>query len=109
MLEPEIIETVVGKLEIIKVFLKEKERGIVGGKVTSGKITPGTKIEVMRANEKIGELKTESIKIGQEKVDQVSANQEAGISYRGNLRLKPGDILSFVLVEEKLRTLKKKL
>ena len=109
MLEPEIIETVVGKLEIIKVFLKEKERGIVGGKVTSGKITPGTKIEVMRANEKIGELKTESIKIGQEKVDQVSVNQEAGISYRGNLRLKPGDILSFVLVEEKLRTLKKKL
>lgn len=109
MLEPEIIETKIGKLEVIKQFHKEKDRGVVGGKVISGKITPGTKIEVFREEEKIGELKTDAIKIGAEKVNQVEKNSEAGISYIGEYKAKPKDILEFILVEEKVRTLKKRI
>jgi translation initiation factor IF-2 len=108
MLEPEIIETRVGKLEVIKQFRREKDHGIVGGKVISGKISPGTKIEVFRGEDKIADLKTDSVRVAAEKVNQVDKGSEAGVSYVGDYRAKPGDILEFILVEEKVRTLKKR-
>ena len=109
MLEPEIIETVVGKLEVLKIFLKQKDSGIVGGRVKSGTITPGTKIVVKRNDEIVGEVKTESLKTGVEKIDRAKANQECGVSYKGDAKIKVGDTLEFVLVEEHLKSLKKKL
>lgn len=108
MLEPEIVETKIGKLKILKVFHREKDRGVVGGKVVSGKVTPGTKIIVYREKEILGELKTNIVQLGQEKVNVVESGDECGISYSGNLKLKVGDVLEFILVEERLRTLKKK-
>lgn len=107
MIEPEIIETVIGKLQVLKIFRSEKDRGIVGGKVISGKVSPGTKIRVYRADDMIGEIKTDSIRVAAEKVNQVDKGYECGVSYLGNLRLKEGDVFEFILVEEKLRTLKK--
>lgn len=108
MLEPEIIETKIGKLKILKIFRTEKDRGVVGGKVTSGKVTPGTKIIAYRGEEVLGELKTDLVQVANEKVNQVESPSECGISYTGTLKLKPDDVLEFILVEEKLRTLKKK-
>lgn len=108
MLEPEIIETSIGKLKVLKVFRHQKDRGIVGGLVTKGKITPGTKIIAYRGDEVIGELKTEAVQLGHEKVSQVRQNDECGISFVGEAKLKPDDILEFILVEEHLRSIKKK-
>ena len=108
LLEPEIVETVIGKLEVMKIFFKTPGKGIVGGKVISGKVSPGTKIYVYRNEEKIGELKTELVQVGGEKINQVEKKQECGVSYTGELRLKPGDILEFILVEEKIRSIKKR-
>lgn len=109
MLEPEIIETVTGKLEILKVFRTEKDRGIVGGKVISGYISPGSKIKVYRDEEVLGELKTESVQLGGEKVSQIAKGNECGVSYIGSLKLKQSDTLEFILVEEKLKKIKKKV
>lgn len=108
LLEPEITETIIGKLEVIKIFFKTPGKGIVGGKVISGKISPGTKIFVYRKDEKVGELKTELVQIGGEKVNLVEKNTECGVSFSGDTRLKTGDVLEFILVEEKIRRLKKK-
>jgi len=108
MLEPEITETKIGKFEVLKIFLKVKNRGIVGGKVTSGKITPGTRIDVYRDDEKIGELKTELVQIGAEKVNLVEAPAECGISYTGDLKIKPADKFELILVEEHLKSIKRK-
>lgn len=109
LLEPEIIETTVGKLEIIKVFFKSGNKTIVGGKVISGKISPGTKIYVFRGEDKIGEMKTELIQIGGEKVNLVEKGNECGVSCLGDIKLKIKDTLEFVMVEEKIRSLKKKV
>jgi len=108
LLEPEVIETSIGKVEVIKSFFRSGKKGIVGGKVISGKISPGTKIYVFRGDNKIGELKTELIQIGGEKANQVEKGTECGVSYSGDTKLKPGDTLEFILVEEKIRTIKKK-
>lgn len=108
MLEPEIVETKIGTLEVLKIFLKVKGKGIIGGKVISGKITPGTRIHVIRDSKKVGELKTESIQIGGEKVNLVEAPAECGVSYVGEFKFKVKDILEFILIEEHLRSIKKK-
>lgn len=108
LLEPEIIESSIGKIEVIKSFFRSGKKGIVGGKVISGKVSPGTKINVFRDDNKIGEIKTELIQIGGEKANQVEKGTECGISYSGDVKMKPGDILEFILVEEKIRTIKKK-
>ncbi len=108
MLEPEIIETKIGRLRVLKIFKKTKDSGIIGGRVISGKVTPGTKIIAKRGDEILGELKTQLIQVGNEKVNQVDEGTDCGISYLGNIKLKPDDILEFVLVEEKLRSLRKK-
>lgn len=108
LLEPEIIETIIGKLEVIKVFFKSGKKGIAGGKVISGKISPGTKINILREDNKIGEAKTELIQIGGERINQVEKGNECGVSYLSETKLKQGDILEFVMTEEKIRTIKKK-
>jgi translation initiation factor IF-2 len=108
MLEPEIVETKIGTFEVAKLFLKTKNKGIVGGKVIKGKITPGTRIDVIRDEEKIGTLKPESIQVGQQKVNFVEAKDECGVSYIGEVKIKPKDLFEFVLVEEHLKSIKKK-
>lgn len=108
LLEPEIVETKIGKLRVLKIFKKTKNSGIIGGKVISGKITPGTKIIVKRNDETIGELKTQIIQVGNEKVNLVEKGSECGISFSGDIKVKPEDILEFILIEEKVRSLKKK-
>lgn len=108
MLEPEIVETMIGRLRVIKVFKRTKDSGIVGGKVISGKITPGTKIIVKRDDEQIGELKTQVIQVGNEKLSQVEKDAECGVSYLGDAKMKEGDILEFIITEEKMRLLTKK-
>jgi len=110
MLEPEIVETEIGQIEVIKQFFKDKEGGVVGGKVISGKVTPGTKIEVMRGIKKIADLKTESVQIGQEKVNKATKGMECGVKYKGgSIRFRPKDILKFILVEEHLKTVKRRV
>ncbi len=108
LLEPEIIETKIGRLRVLKVFKKTKDSGIIGGKVISGKITPGTRIVVKRNDETIGELKTQMIQVGNERVNLVEKDTECGISFSGETKVKTEDIFEFILVEEKMRTLKKK-
>lgn len=109
MLEPEIIETRIGKMKILKIFLTEKTSGIFGGKVTSGEITPGTKIEIMRDDAKIADLKTVAVKSGQTNVNKVAQNEECGISYSGSARIKESDIAEFIRVEEVVKSIKKKV
>lgn len=108
MLEPEIVQTMIGRLRVVKVFKKTKDSGIVGGKVISGKITPGTKIVVKRDDQEIGELKTQVIQVGNEKLSQVDKDTECGVSYLGEVKVKEGDILEFIITEEKVRSLTKK-
>lgn len=108
MLEPEIVETRIGKMKILKVFLSEKGSGIFGGKVTSGEITPGTKIELFRDGEKTADLKTVAVKSGQTNVNKASQNEECGVSYSGSAKIKEGDSAEFIRVEEVLKSIKKK-
>lgn len=107
LLEPEIEEIPLGKLEVLKVFFKTREGGIVGGKVKGEKIFPKVKARVKRGDTLLGKIEISTLKIGPQEVDEASPGNEAGVSYQGEIKIKPGDILEFFREETKLKKLEK--
>lgn len=92
-LEPEIVREDVGKLKTIVVFWAEKNRQIVGGKITDGQLKRGLKLEVIRDNVKIGTGKIVNLQRDKKDIDELSKGSEAGILFEGNIKIEKGDIL----------------
>lgn len=105
LLEPEIIESEIGRLKVIKIFRRTQAGGIVGGLITKGLMRPGLKFRVKRLEEPLGEGVVEKVQIGPDSVDVAKENEECGISYSGNIKFKPDDIIFAYQTEEILRTI----
>jgi len=106
LLEPEIVETDVGKFKVLKIFRRTQESGIVGGLVTKGTLRPGLKFRAFRKDESLGEGTVESIQIGPDNVDTVKKDNECGILYKGSFKFKPDDIIEAYQREEILKVIK---
>ena len=104
LLEPEIVETIVGKAEIKKIFMTKRKEMIIGCKVISGKIEK-VKVRVFRNENEVGEGKIDTLKIVDEKVNEVPEGKDCGILYTGFLPLQEGDILEAYKLEKRVRTL----
>ena len=106
LLEPEIVESEVGKLKILKVFRRTQSDGIVGGLVTKGVLRPGLKFRAKRGDEELGDGTIKSLQIGPDNVDVAKQNDECGINFEGNFKFKPDDIIEAYQTEEILKTIK---
>ncbi len=93
-LEAEIVRTDVGKLKTILVFWGEKNRQIVGGKVTEGELKKGLKLEVFRDDKKIGTGKIVNLQRDKKDIDLLKKGSEAGILFEGSVKIEKGDILA---------------
>jgi len=82
MLEPEIKEVLVGKLEILEIFREGKRDWIVGGKVKDGKLEKGLEVKVLRNDKYIGPGKILNLKIGKDNVGAAEKGQECGIDFQ---------------------------
>ena len=78
-LEPEAVRTDVGKLRTILVFWGEKNRQIVGGKITEGELKKGLKLEVFRDDKKIGSGRIINLQRDKKDIDLLRKGDEAGI------------------------------
>ncbi|MBU1992619.1 MAG: translation initiation factor IF-2 [Patescibacteria group bacterium] len=105
MLEPEIVEVVVGRAEVKQVFLTKKKEMIVGCKVKSGKMSNRVKIRVFRDEKVVGEGEIISLQKGQEIAKEVMEGNDCGIKYQGNVQMQEGDIVEAYKTEEHERTL----
>ncbi len=92
-LEPEIVRQDVGRLKTLLVFWGEKNRQIVGGKVTEGEFKKGVKLEVIREDKKIGAGKIINLQKNKKDVDSAKKGDEAGILFEGNVKIEKGDII----------------
>ncbi|MBD3281482.1 translation initiation factor IF-2 [Candidatus Uhrbacteria bacterium] len=105
MLPDEVIRTELGKAEVVAVFRTEKDRMVVGCKVKSGMAKEGAKLIVWRKEgeeeQPMGQGEIESLQVGKEKVKEVMAGQECGISYHGKEKLEVGDRLDIYTEESK--------
>lgn len=98
MLEPEIVEKVIGHADVRKVFRISKIGNIAGCYVTDGEIHRNARARVFRGGEIIHESEVSSLKHLQEDVREVRTGFECGIGIKGFVDFAVGDmILSFTV------------
>ena len=100
-LEAEITRKDVGKLRTLLVFWGEKNRQIVGGKITEGELKKGLKLEVFRDDKKIGSGRIINLQRDKKDIDKLTKGDEAGILFEGNTKIEKGDILVAYIEERK--------
>ena len=99
-LDAENVRKEVGKLKTILVFWAEKNRQIVGGKITEGELKKGLKLDVVRADVKVGAGRIVNLQRDKKDIDLLKKGDEAGILFEGNIKIEQGDIL-VAYVEER--------
>jgi len=92
-LEPEIVRQDVGKLRTLLVFWAEKNRQIVGGKITDGEFKKGLKLEVIRSAAKVGTGRIINLQRDKKDIDLARKGDEAGILFEGNVKIEKGDTI----------------
>ena len=110
LLEPEIIEVVLGRAEVKQIFFHKKTQMVVGCKILSGKIKTKAKLRIIRGKTDedednvvgIGEI--ESLRKGEELVKELGSGNDCGIKYKGEIVLEVGDILEAFEEEEHIRS-----
>jgi len=88
-------EKIIGELEILALFRKEKNNQIVGGRVISGEIQNNKKFKIERENKIIGQGKLLNLESNKKKVEKVSVSQEAGLMICSDVIIKEKDKLIF--------------
>jgi len=102
LLKPEIVKKKLGKLKVIAVFKKEKTKMIIGGKVISGKVVNGAKVDVVRNKQRIASGRISQLQHNKKAVPEVSKGKEAGIMFEGEPVIEDGDVLE-IYQQEKIR------
>ena len=107
LLDPEIVETELGTLEVKGVFRTLRDQIITGGKVTSGKIIPGALVRLKRGEELLGEAEITSLQREKQEVKEVFEGDMCGMNLKTakKIQLEIGDTLEFFTREAVRRTL----
>jgi len=105
LLEPEIVEVELGRLEVLAIFRVTKKEQIVGGKATTGKIENGAEIRITRDKDTIGEGKITSLEQNKKDTSEVAENFECGLKVETPTKIQVNDILECFKKEERTRKL----
>lgn len=100
-LEAEVVKKDVGKIKALVLFWAEKNRQIVGGKITEGEIKKGLKLEILRDNVKVGSGRIIELQRDKKVVEKLVKGDECGILFEGNVKIEKNDILSAFIEERK--------
>ncbi|RKZ29774.1 translation initiation factor IF-2 [bacterium] len=107
LLEPEVVENKIGVVEIKEIFRIPRVGDIAGCVVREGAVRRGAKIEIVRAEEVIGQAEVKGLKRYKDDVKEVAEGVECGIEIGGFKDFKVGDILNVIEVEKITRRLEK--
>jgi len=111
LLEPEVVEIILGRAEVKKVFLTKKKDMILGSRVLSGKMENKAKIRIIRGrtaeetDKIVGHGFIDSLRKVDEVVSEIKEGNECGIKFMGDLIVQEGDILEAYKEEKRDRTI----
>jgi len=105
MLPPEIIRNDLGKMKVLALFKTGKKDMIVGGKVTTGRLVNGCLLEIMRDDNIIGSGKLDNLQQNKINVPECERDNECGITFLGETKIKEGDMIVCYREEVKKKTL----
>ena len=94
------VETVKASAKVLKIFNTEKDKQIIGGKVTEGEISVGDEFKVWRRETEIGHGKVRDLQRLKEKVTIAPMNSEFGASVSTSVEIVPGDRIDAITVVE---------
>lgn len=103
LLEPEIIKNIIGKLKVLALFHKEKDRQIIGGRITSGQIKKGALIDIIREDKKIGQARLIQLQRNKKDTEEAAKGQECGVLLESQAVIEKGDNLEIYQEERKKR------
>ncbi len=95
------IETteITGKVKVLKVFSRTKERIVAGGKVQEGKIVMASQVRIMRRDFEIGRGTIINLELNKIKMKEIEEGNEFGMMVETKIDLAGGDVLeSFVTI-----------
>ena len=84
---------VIGSLKVLKTFGTSKGKHIVGGKVTTGRITLGSNIRIIRREFEIGIGKIVELQVNKSKSKEAQEGSECGIQVETKIDIAIGDVL----------------
>lgn len=100
MKAPQIVRQEVGKLKVLLSFWAEKNRQIVGGKITEGEVKKGVKVEVLRNNGIVNQGRLINLQKNKKDITGAQKGEEVGILYEGTEKIQEGDYLVFYTQEK---------
>ncbi len=97
LLEPDVKDTEIGQLKVKGVFKITKDKAVVGGLVTKGKLVADLLVRVKRGKEQIAEAKLTSIQKNKQDVKELVEGDMCGMSLetKGKVNIKVDDKLEF--------------
>ncbi|MBI2098644.1 MAG: translation initiation factor IF-2 [Candidatus Wildermuthbacteria bacterium] len=84
-----------GALLVLAVFLTDKKRQVVGGKVLEGEVRKGVRAEIVRGGEIVGQGKITNVQHEKKDIPIATKGQECGLSVEFTERIQVGDQLQF--------------
>jgi len=95
------VETVGGTAKIVRVFSKNKDKQIVGGKVTSGTIKLNAQVNILRREAKISTGKIKEMQYLKERINEAIEGREFGALIESKMEIAVGDEIQSFELEEK--------
>ena len=95
LLEPEVVRNTIGRLKVLALFHVEKNRQIIGGRVSQGKVSKGCLIEIIRNEQKIGKGRLIQLQRNKKDADEILKDQECGVMIDSPVKVEKGDTLEF--------------
>lgn len=106
LLDPEIVETELGSLEVRGVFLTKPSEQIIGGMVTDGHLETNALVRIHRGGVQVAEGKLTGLKREKEDVREIRQGYECGLRIAvKNFKIELGDIIEAYKIEKKIRAI----
>jgi translation initiation factor IF-2 len=99
MLEPKLVEKILGRAQVLDVFTASKFGKVAGCKVTDGELRRGARVRLFRGADMIYEGDLSSLRHEKEDVKEIRQGYECGVGFKSFNDIQPGDQLVCYVVE----------
>jgi len=99
MLEPKLVEKVIGRAQVLVSFAASKFGKVAGCKVTEGELRRGARVRLFRGADMIYEGDLSSLRHEKEDVKEIRQGFECGVGFKSFNDIEPGDQLVCYIVE----------
>jgi len=100
MLEPVIVEKVLGRAQVLAVFSASKFGKVAGCKVVDGELRRGARVRLFRGTDIIYEGDLSSLRHEKEDVKEIRQGFECGVGFKSFNDIEPGDQLVCYIIEK---------